>query len=282
MTTPGRLGLDIAGIPLALSWGDDVGSVDVPTPYRPFLAAEPGGLPVDLSTEDVRENMDPPAFDNRPIWSLHRQASGSRFDIFTSYPELRRSLTLDHGLGKAQLAFQASDHDPFIGPTLELITILRLARVGGVILHGCGIEQHGRGTAFIGVSGAGKSTLSRLWANVEGARILSDDRVIVRREAGGFRLYGSPWHGDAQFAAPGGVPLERMFFIRHGTENVRTPLRPSLSVRELLCCSFPPFWDAAGMQAALGLLVDLATAVPCEELHIVPDPAVIDFLQGSA
>ena len=32
------------------------------------------------------------------------------------------------------------------------------------------------------------------------------------------------------------------------------------------------------MQASLGLLADLAAAVPCEELHFVPDPAVIDLL----
>jgi hypothetical protein len=278
----GRLGLNIADLPITIRWGGDFEPVAVPIAYRPFLSSGAGGLPLDLVSAGSCGDAGDPSFDNTPIWSLHRQPDGCRFELFATYPELRRSLFLDHPLEQAQLTFLAADRNPFVGPALELITILRLVRQEGIVLHGCGIEHGGRGTAFIGVSGAGKSTLSRLWAEVEGIRILSDDRVIVRREAGGFRLYGSPWHGDAQFAAAGGVPLERMYFIRHGVRNGCSPMRPAPTVRELLCCSFPPFWDSAGMQASLGLLADLAAAVPCEELHFIPGPDVIDLLMGGA
>jgi hypothetical protein len=156
--------------------------------------------------------------------------------------------------------------------------ITHLARRDGVILHGCGISSDGRGVVFAGESGAGKSTLSRLWAQKEGIEILSDDRVIVRRQNGSFRLYGTPWHGDEAFAAPGGVDLSRIYFIRHGQGNHIRKLSPAGAVREMLKCSFPPLWDAGGMAAALELFHTVAVSVPCAELAFVPDSSVVDFV----
>ena len=279
---PGQICLDIADLTLALGWGDDLAPVEVPAAYRPFLSAATAGMPLGLAAATEPGDVGAVVFDNAPIWSLHQQDDGLRFSIFDTYPELRRTLFLSHGLDHARLTFLATNQDPFVGPTIELITILRLARAAGVILHGCGIDLGGRGVAFIGESGAGKSTLSRLWASVEGARILSDDRVIVRREAGGFRLYGSPWHGDAHFAAPGGVPLERLYFIRHGDSNRFQALPADASVRALLRCSFPPFWDPDGISVSLDLFAELVAAVPCTEMRFLPDAAVVELLRRPA
>jgi type II secretory pathway predicted ATPase ExeA len=103
--------------------------------------------------------------------------SGSSFHLFDSYPELRRTLFIPDEGGRARLVFHATDHNPFVGPALELLVITHLARRDGVILHGCGISTGGRGVVFAGESGAGKSTLARLWAQQAGIEILSDDRI---------------------------------------------------------------------------------------------------------
>jgi hypothetical protein len=279
---PAEIRLDIADLPFSLSWGEGLAPVVLPAAYRPFQSDAAGGMPVVLSASETAGEAGDTVFDNAPIWTLHRQADGCRFRIFDTYPDLRRSLFLPAALDRADLTFLASDRDPFVGPTMELITILRLARAAGVILHGCGIDLGGRGIAFVGESGAGKSTLSRLWAEDDGARILSDDRVIVRRQAHGFRLYGSPWHGDAHFAASGGVPLERIYFLHHGGENRFRALPADASVRELLRCSFPPFWDPDGIGTALELLAELVGAVPCAEMQFVPEPAVVELLRRRA
>ena len=208
--------------------------------------------------------------------------SGSSFHLFDSYPELKRTLFIPDEGGSARLSFHAADRDPFVGPSLELLMITHLARRDGVILHGCGISSDGRGVVFAGESGAGKSTLSRLWAQKEGIEILSDDRVIVRRQNGSFRLYGTPWHGDEAFAAPGGVELSRIFFIRHGQGNDIRKLSAAGAVREMLKCSFPPLWDAGGMAAALELFHTVAVSVPCAELAFVPDHTAMDFVLDRA
>jgi hypothetical protein len=157
------------------------------------------------------------------------------------------------------------------------LTIERLAREGGIEIHGCGIDAGGRGIVFAGESGAGKSTLARLLSADAGVQVLSDDRVVVRERAGEYRLYGTPWHGEARFGAPGGVALERILFLRHGAGNAVRRLAGGQAVKELLRAAFLPFWDAGGMAAALDFMEGLVTRVPCAEFSFVPDRSAVDF-----
>jgi len=279
---PTDLFLTIADIPVALEWSPPISRVKTPPAYRPFLSSGRAGTRLRLSTATQHLDDGIKAFESPPIWSLYRSPSGLSFHIYDAYPDLRRTLFIPPAGRDARLDFSGSDWDPFAGPAMELLLITVLADCEGVVLHGCGIDAGGRGIVFAGESGAGKTTLSRLWFEEEGGEILSDDRVIVRRQDGGFRLYGTPWHGEACFAAPGGVPLERIYFIRHGRRNHASNMSAAGVVRELLKCSFPPFWDASGMRAALEFFDALAGAVPCEELSFTPERAVIDFVLSSA
>jgi hypothetical protein len=275
---PTELALTIAGIPVTLAWSAPISRVEAPAAYQPFLSAGRGGLRLLLSTETVNCDQGEKAFESPPIWSLYRSSAGSAFRIYEPYPDLERTLFIPHAGRDARLDFSGSDWNPFSGPALELLLITHLAGCAGAVLHACGIDAGGRGIVFAGESGAGKTTLSRLWSAESGIEILSDDRVVVRRQSGDFRLYGTPWHGEASFAAPGGVPLERIYFIRHGNRNQTAEMPPADVVRELLKCSFAPFWDAGGMGIVLGLFDALAGALPCEELAFKPDRAVIDFI----
>lgn len=168
---------------------------------------------------------------------------------------------------------------PLAYPLDEVLMVNLLSRGRGVLLHACGISYGGRGTIFAGTSGAGKSTLATLWEGREEVTLLSDDRVIVRQRNGRFWIYGTPWHGDARAASPDAVPLERIFIIRHGSENRAIPLSPLNATSCLLVRSFPAFWDAEGMAFTLEFLGQLSQAVPCYELGFVPDESVVDFVR---
>ncbi len=279
---PNKISFTIADFSVTLRWDYLFSRVELPPAYTPFSAPGRSDISLDLSVADDQLEEGPAIFDSAPIWSLYRVKSGSSFHLFDSYPDLKRTLFIPDEGGRARLSFQAPDHNPFVGPALELLMITHLARRDGVILHGCGISSDGRGVVFAGESGAGKSTLSRLWAQKEGVEILSDDRVIVRRRNGSFYLYGTPWHGEEAFAAPGGVELSRIFFIRHGQGNDIRKLSAAGAVREMLKCSFPPLWDAGGMAAALELFHGVATSVPCAELAFVPDHTAMDFVLDRA
>ena len=61
--------------------------------------------------------------------------------------------------------------------------IHRLACGQGLEVHAVGIvDEIGRGHLFLGHSGAGKSTTARLWLEQPEIRILSDDRIVLRRQ----------------------------------------------------------------------------------------------------
>lgn len=275
---PHPISFSIADLALTLRWVPPVSGLKLPPAYAPFSVSDPGDIHLDLSVEEDSPRDGSPVFDSAPIWSLFRQKAGFAFHLFDTYPTLKRTLFIPDAGPDARLVFRAADRNPFVGPSLELLMITHLARCDGAVLHGCGVSVGGRGIVFAGESGAGKSTLSRLWAQRNGVTILSDDRVIVRRRNGALYLYGTPWHGEEAFAAPGGAPLERIFFIRHGQGNDIRKLPAVGAVREMLKCSFPPLWDAGGMAAALELFHAVATAVPCAELAFVPEPRVIDLV----
>jgi hypothetical protein len=282
---PETLKLAIGDISLAIEWQGHHGKWDIPPAYQPFIAAgKPDvrlvlhkGLPGIASGKKI--------FDSAPIWSLFRYQGKSALKIFENFEGLQRTLILPPRLDQAELFFNASGSrfmDPFFGPTLELLMINYLARGNGAIIHGCGIDCDGTGILFAGESGAGKSTLANLWNRVDGADVLSDDRTLVRQINGELRMFGTPWHGEAKFGAARGVRLQKIFFLHHGQKNEAQPLTVSGSVQKLLQCSFPPYWDAAGMQYTMGFFEKMATRISCDELAFRPDESVIEMIKRQA
>jgi hypothetical protein len=74
--------------------------------------------------------------------------------------------------------------EPLEYPLDELLIMHRLTQEQAIELHGTGIVRgNGEANLFIGHSGAGKSTTTRLWTAIEDVEVLSDDRIIVRRDA---------------------------------------------------------------------------------------------------
>ena len=86
-------------------------------------------------------------------------------------------------MSQESLAGQAQVPSPLDYPLDELLIMHRLTQEKAIELHGCGIVRaDGAGNLFVGHSGAGKSTTTRLWTEVEDVEVLSDDRIIVRRD----------------------------------------------------------------------------------------------------
>ena len=151
----------------------------------------------------------------------------------------------------------------------------------GVELHAAGlIDAQGRGHLFVGHSGAGKSTMTRLWEKEPGVVILSDDRIIVRRNDDGFRMYGTPWHGDARHASPGSARIFAIYLLEHGDTTQLAPLAAPQAVSSLFTRSLAAFYSQDAVSFTLGFINRLVEAVPCFQLPFVPDNRVIDLLLG--
>jgi hypothetical protein len=169
--------------------------------------------------------------------------------------------------------------NPFSYPLDQIMLMYILSQEQGALLHAAGMRMQNRACIFPGRSGAGKSTFSRLLLGQDLAKMLSDDRIIVRKIDNVFRAFGTPWPGDAGIAENKSAQLEGIFFIYHGSENRIGELSPQEALRSLLPVVSIPWYDEKPLSDILALCEDLVNSVPAHALHFRPDRSAADFFE---
>ena len=272
-------GISIGNITLSLS-SDVEDDLIIDPAYRPFTSSHKPDIHVRIHRGSFESPGGRKAFECAPIWTLFRLGDKRVVEIFPDIPDLKRTLVFKSPLREADLHLTGENADSFYGPTMELVMVNYLAQGHGLILHACGVVCEEKGLLFVGESGAGKSTMAMLWAQEQGVEVLSDDRTMVRKKGNGFRMYGTPWHGEGKFGSPGSAEVEKIFFLSHGKENAVRDVKSIDAASRLLTCSFAPYWDPEGMAFTLEFISELTAQVSCQELSFRPDRAVIDLLKG--
>lgn len=275
---------------------DDVTLVPSLEPFR----SETRVSDIDIQVEWA-EKLDPAVgqklFDSGSVWRLYEDGTEFRFDFSAAVlgEEPYKRLLVDSQFRAARLQLSAGSFAgtgygviPLEYPLDELLIMHRLTQENAIELHSCGIVRpDGTGNLFVGHSGAGKSTTTRLWTAREDVEVLSDDRIIVRRDqiqrgttkvSDGMRMYGTPWHGEAEYASPGNTRLARIFILEHGRGNVLRLLSPSQAVAELFARSFVPFHRHEYVDSALEFLQELVGSVPCYHYAFEPDERAVDTI----
>lgn len=287
---PRTLQLSFAGIRIEVCSVDPALELSVLDPLGRFIVS---GMTPDVRVEAAFADLagesgeaGKPVF-HCPLWSLRRDGSDWTYRFLSPalgpVPYKIASFSEDFRLGQVRLHrpyfSQASALYPLEYPLDELLVTNRLGQGLGVEVHACGVvDRSQNGLLFVGQSGAGKTTMARL-VEGEGHEVLSDDRIIVRDAGdGGFRIYGTPWHGDAELAAAGQGRLGAIYFLRHGPTNAIQTLGAADAASRLLACSFVPFYDAGALDFSLGFWEQVCSRVPCRELTFVPDKSVLEHL----
>lgn len=226
-------------------------------------------------------------FDSGETWKLYRDSDGMRFafssPVFEHGPYREATMSDSFTTVNVRLDARLRDagrfFDPLEFPLEEIFVLGYLSRGRGVLVHACGIvDSDGRGHLFLGHSGAGKTTISRLWDQTPGVRLLSDDRIIVRADSSGPRMYGTPWHGEAEYAAAESAPLSRIYVLEHASSNEMRPLGTAEAVACIFARGFPPFFDAKAIEFILEFFGRLAHEVPCVAFGFVPDSTATEFV----
>jgi hypothetical protein len=161
-----------------------------------LFGVEPGISDVQIQvrrTSSWHEPTRTKLFDSGSVWRLYEDDCGFRFDFSTPAmgETCYKSLIVDEEFRHATLLVNDQSSvtgrrhfaDPLDYPLDELLIMHRLTQEKAIELHACGIVRaDGTGNLFVGHSGAGKSTTTRLWTAREDVEVLSDDRIIVRRD----------------------------------------------------------------------------------------------------
>jgi hypothetical protein len=151
---------------------------------------------------------------------------------------------------------------------LRVVYATLLPRVGGMLIHGCGLRHAAIGVIFPGVSGAGKSTLARKAPDADD--VLSDEIVAVRRLDDGWRVFGTPFWGDF---ARGGIsmrswPLRTVAILNQAREVAMTPITSSDATLRLLGCFLAFTTDRASVERSLAVAVRLCAEVRSVEASL--------------
>jgi len=264
-------------------------------PFVPFLTQASDQPDIDFTVKVVKHLPEMThgqlIFDaSHGLWKLYEAESGCLLEspnTHTLEPYSRALISRDFSRSEVwvrqneALWEQGAVWEPLkvINPLVEVCLATRLGREGGLILHAAGVLTEREGWVFTGASGAGKSTLSDCFA-ARGACVLSDERLILRKMAGEFLLYGTPWPGTGRQAKNQAGRLTALHCIRHGEGAHALRRLPARDVSLfVLQQGFLPHWDHEAMKGTLAFLDELIEKIGCFELAFVKNPDIVDYLE---
>jgi hypothetical protein len=287
-----NIDLHIAGYRIRLTEAQDSPCISWPMhPFGAFLDRSDHYPDIEIAITIVEKlpnlSHGPLRFDAcHGLWHLYETGSGlllECLDTQTHQPCARALIAEDYSQIQIWTCGEQSGSAlgwvpmKIINPIVEVCLLTRLARGGGILLHSAGVRAPTGGYIFTGASGAGKSTLSGFFDN-SGASVLSDERMILRKNGDAFVMHGTPWVGSGAYAKNESGLLTELLCIGHGPEHRRDSMSPSAVLSFLLPQCFLPHWDRTAMESTLAFLGDLIAHVPCRRLACAKQPDIVDYI----
>ena len=158
-------------------------------------------------------------------------------------------------------------------PMLESLAVYRkiaeaMPALDTFLFHSSAVAVDGRAYLFAAKSGTGKSTHTRLWRALLGdrARMVNDDKPLIRVDEGRAVVFGTPWNGKERLGENIAAPVEAICLLRRGARNRIRTLSPDEAYARLMQQIYRPM-NAGAMQKTLDLLDGLCAAVRLYELE---------------
>jgi hypothetical protein len=292
LSTATRVSLEIAGLSFGM-WCEAGMQVDIDKEHNPFLLPPDLRNHCDIELEAYFANSlespsAPASFVSGGLWSAFTGPFGTSFYFSspTLGPSPYKAAWFDPQFQRGHIVLKRSIYDsdarifPLEYPIDELVMMHRLALGEGVEVHALGLaDEDGSGYLFLGHSGAGKSTTARLWMSQPGAKLLSDDRIILRKQGNTFWMYGTPWHGDAGVSSQGKVALSAIFLLEQAPDNQLLPMAPAQAAAELFARAFVPHYLRDGIQFSLNFLEELTRSIPCSIFRFAPTGSAVEAIR---
>ena len=152
-----------------------------------------------------------------------------------------------------------------------------LAHKNGTLLHSSAVDFKGNGLLFVGHSEAGKSTMVKLFKDK--AKILCDDRNIIRKYPEGYRVFGTWSHGEVPLVSNSSAPLKGIFLLNKSQTNSLAPLtKKTEALSKLSACLIKPLLTRDWWERTLDFVQGLIRTVPVFNLSFTKNGEVIDLL----
>lgn len=175
---------------------------------------------------------------------------------------------------------------PFVRTATNLASIMRLyplfalfKHFGVLFFHAAQVEYRGRGLVFTAPSGTGKTTHSRIWAENRDARLLCNDRTLLRKTEEGWLTYGFPIDGSEPISSGERAKLGAVVLLSQAPQNKVERLPLFKMAARLMPQLLFDSWDQEARVFAMNSLIELLADLPVYHFGCTPDPSAVDCLE---
>ena len=164
--------------------------------------------------------------------------------------------------------------DPFEYPLDGLILYYLTVIKGDILIHASGVNFDGAGYVFSGKSGKGKTTMAQLWESC-GAKILHDDRLIIRKTENGYKMFNTPVYKNE---TPEESVLNKLYIISHGNINSLTHLKTAAAASLVMSNCIQHNWSVEIISKTLASALALCESVPVMRLAFRPEKSIVKYI----
>ena len=212
------------------------------------------------------------------FWSVYKHRSALYIKTVFPYSDSGKEGILKFSLSSHEwdlyITGAGDETDPFEYPLDGLVLYYLTVLYGDIMIHASGVNHFGHGYLFSGVSGKGKSTIAGLW-EAAGAKVIHDDRLIIRNISGVYRMFNTPVYNDD---TPSDSVLTRIYLIEHGIGNKLIPLKEAAAVSHVMANCIQHTWNSEIIAGLIGSLSVMCTIIPVFKLSFKPDRGITDFI----
>ncbi|MBI5008561.1 MAG: hypothetical protein HZB98_02690 [Bacteroidia bacterium] len=159
---------------------------------------------------------------------------------------------------------------PLDGLLLYYLTVI----YGDIFIHASGVNYNGSGYLFSGISGKGKTTMARLWES-KGAKVIHDDRLILRKTGDSYRMYNTPVYNNDE---PQESPLTKLFIIEHATENRSVIVKGAVAASLVMANCIQHNWGSEVIAGLLSSVATLCETIAVRKLYFKPEISIADYI----
>lgn len=153
-----------------------------------------------------------------------------------------------------------------------------LPQRGGFFIHSSALVLNDQGLAFVGHSEAGKSTMSKMLLK-SGAKLLCDDRNIIKRDGQGWNVYGTWSHGELPMVSSAHAPLFGVFILQKSDRNhIDLIKNQKQRFHSIIECIIRPFVTLSWWDKVIPLIHQVSQNVPVFQVEFNQDGKIVDLL----
>lgn len=243
-----------------------------------------------FSLPDLKKQSLGEAVYRKPPWAIYRKGNSWIYvgispdpgdedvDLIAVFSQDHSNARIYHGERGKDLFMEGNLHSLTLFPSDQILFSRALAERGGCCFHAAGAILENRGFLFLGHSEAGKSTLAGMLMGK--AKILCDDRIILREGREGFRVYGTWSHGDVSEVSPDSAPLAAVLYLEQAEDNALIPMEDRWEgIKNLPAYLIKPLETRDWWEKMLLIIEKVARDVPCYTLQFNKSGGVVDLLR---